>query len=439
VPAAPAGTTLPGPAPAQPAVKALPISLDAVLHIAEEQNAQLALARERVHEAYAAKDVADLAWLPTIYVGTSYYRHEGGIQNEDGTLQHSSYGALFAGLEVNAQLDLREVAYQRINAERKIWQQKGELSRVTNETLLDAASTYLDLLAARAAEAVARDLEAKQLQLLDRAQRIAETDPVGKLQVEAIRSEVALRRQGLLKVRQQGDAAMAKLAYLLGADPCCVELVPVDERLAPIALVDATPPLCDLVARALAEGPGVQEMEGLLALVHGSLERAQGPAKFVPILEMRMLEGAFGAGPGASLDWDNRWDLGLQARWNLTEFLTARRQQQVARSKLEQLHLSYNDLRGKLTSGVQEAREAILSGEQQMRLVEDQVRHAREAYRRSDERLKEEVRGGSIADVLQALRGVELAELNSVSVINAYDKAQLRLMLLLGPGACARK
>ena len=78
--------------------------------------------------------------------GTAYYRwHEGGIQDFDGQFIHSSYGSLFAGLEMRGKLDLRETAYQRIDAERKVWQQKGELSKLTSETLLDAAGTYVDL------------------------------------------------------------------------------------------------------------------------------------------------------------------------------------------------------------------------------------------------------------------------------------------------------
>src|SRR5262249_34333711 len=68
----------------QPAVKQLPIGLDTVLRLAEEQNGQVALAREKVQEAYADQDLArKSAWLPAVNVGTAYYRHEGGTQNPD--------------------------------------------------------------------------------------------------------------------------------------------------------------------------------------------------------------------------------------------------------------------------------------------------------------------------------------------------------------------
>src|SRR5260370_28904266 len=100
-------------------------------------------------------------------------------------------------------------------------------------------------------------------------------------------------------------------------------MIPVDWTPLPLALVDAAPPTCELVGQALASGPGIQEMDGLLALIHEAMDRAQGLGKFMPVLGVRMAEGAFGAGPGSSSTWDNRFDLGLQARWNLTEYCSA--------------------------------------------------------------------------------------------------------------------
>src|SRR5205814_101700 len=123
--------------------------------------------------------------------------------------------------------------------------------------------------------------------------------------------------------REGATSAAAKLVYLLGLDPCS-ELVLLDRQLAVLHLVDASGPVCDLVAQALANGPGIRELEGLLALIHESSEKAQGLGKFLPVFEVKMAEGGFGTGPGDQMTWDNRWDLGLQVRWNLTEFLTAR-------------------------------------------------------------------------------------------------------------------
>jgi outer membrane protein TolC len=431
---------LPPPADLAPAVpaepKALPVSLDTVFRLAQDQNVQVSLAREKLQEAFADKELADKAWLPELFVGPSYYRHEGGIANEDGRLTHSSFGSFFAGLELNGRLDLREVVYRQVDAERRIWQQKGELSRLTSENLLDAASTYVDLLAAGSAEALALEVQGNLNKLLDQARKLASTDPGAQVEVDRVAAEIAAQKQLLRKVRERTAAASAKLAYLLGVDPCSL-LVPTDPRLVPFQLVDASRPCCDLVAQAQAQGPGVREMEGLLNLIQGAMEQAKGPGRFLPAFELRLAEGAFGTGPGDDTRWDNRLDLGLHARWNLTELATARERLRQARSKLNQAHLGYQDLRGRLAMGVQEAREASLSNADQIRDAEDQIRSARETYRRSQLRLNENIKGSSASEVLLAVRSLGLAQLNYLSAVRELDKAQLRLMILTG-GPCTR-
>ena len=69
------------------------------MQLAECQNASLRLACERVKQAYAEQDLAAKSWIPDISVGAGYYRHEGGIQLQEGPLIKSSTGAAIAGLD----------------------------------------------------------------------------------------------------------------------------------------------------------------------------------------------------------------------------------------------------------------------------------------------------------------------------------------------------
>jgi outer membrane protein TolC len=411
--------------------RTLPIGLDTVLRLAEGQNGQVTLAREKVREAYADQDLAKSAWLPAINVGTAYYRHEGGIQNEDGTLTHSSFGGMLAGLELAGKLDLREAVFAQVDAERKVWQQKGELSRVTSETLLDAATTYIDLMTARTAEAIVRRTLKKQEDVLEQARGLAKAEPGVQFLIEGFESEVLALRQNIAKLHRQGDSAATKLAYLLGIGPG-VELVPVDSKLIPIELVDPGTPTEQLVSRAVTSGPGVRELQGLLAVITSAREKAKGPGRFMPIVEMRALEGAFGAGPGGSMSFDNRLDVGVQARWNLTDLFTAKDQQRVADSRIQQVHLTYQDVRAKLTAGVEEAQQASQSGREELRLAGDAVKHADKGYELSNRRLKDNVPGSSTAEVMGYVRGVQSAYLNYLGVVSDFDKAQLRLLVLTG-------
>jgi outer membrane protein TolC len=420
--------------PAKPdAHKPVPVSLDTVLRLAQDQNSQINIARERVVEAFAESDVAAKQWLPDLYIGTSYYRHEGAIQQEDGSVIHSSFGSLFGGVEISSQFDIREYAFHKVNAERKTWQQRAELSRITSDNLVDAANAYIDLLASYQGAAVIRSTDDEMDQLLKMTKDLADPKiaPAYQAEVHRIQAEIANRKEMILRLRQQGDAAKAKLAYLLGLSPDCC-LVPVDNRLGILHLADATIPTCDLVAQALTTGPGIREMQGLLNLIQQSIEKAKGPSKYMPIIGLRMAEGIFGGGPGDSSDWDNRWDMVLQARWNLTELCTARDRARVSQARYNQAQLSYQDLRGKLSAGVEEAQSAILSGQQQLRQGEEQIKQAKEAVRLSMERYKEIAQGRSPSDPLLAIRSQTGAQLSYLGAIRDFDKAQIRLLILTG-------
>ena len=152
-------------------------------------------------------------------------------------------------------------------------------------------------------------------------------------------------------------------------------------------------------------------------------------------IEVRMAEGIFGTGPGGRSDWDNRWDFGISARWNLMEHFTRCDRERIIQAKAEQAHLAYQDLRAKLTAGVHEARAAILSGREQIQVTQRQINEAQRAHRLSDDRLKNNIAGSSASEVLLSLQQFSLARASYVNVVRAYDKAQLRLLILLGtPG-----
>src|SRR5262249_28849250 len=214
------------------------LDLDSVSRLVLQQNAQIAAARSRVHEAVVEKHVAD---------------------------QHCLGKA------------------KQLEAEGKVWQQRLEESRGTSETLVDATGTYVDLLAARSGEAIALDLQKRYQDLLERAQKLAQTERAAAIEVAGIRVQLSSQQRTLSELRQQAAAASAKLAYALGLDP---ETKPVllYERLMPFQVVDANRPASELVAEALVNGPGIQEMEGLIAFLQRSIAIASDTGPLLQVL-----------------------------------------------------------------------------------------------------------------------------------------------------------
>ncbi|MFO0841008.1 MAG: TolC family protein, partial [Gemmataceae bacterium] len=218
--------------------------------------------------------------------------------------------------------------------------------------------------------------------------------------------------------------------YLLGLPPGTC-LVPVD-ALTSVELVDVTPLPCDLIARAYSTGPGIREMQGIVDTVSKALEATYGPNNLLPALQANLCEGPFGAGPGGSLAWDNRFDFGLQFKWNLTQLCQTEAKRNLIRSKQAQAMYSLDDVKNKLALGVTEARDSVYAGREQIGLATGQIRHADESYKVSEKRWQENL--GAASDVLLAIRGLEQAHFNHLQAIQNHNKAQVRLLMLLGGG-----
>lgn len=411
--------------------KPIPISLDTVLQLASDQNGQVRLLRMKVEDALTDQQWANKHWMPDLSIGIGVYRHEGGIQDFQGNLVRSSYGSAMGGLELSGKYDWKDLLIRRVETERKVWQQRGDLSKLNSETLLDATTTYISFLAARAGAAVSLETEGRLKDLLDQSIALAKVDPGLRVEVTRIEAELMAQTVLTVRLREAGKASGAKLAYLLGLNPCCEFLV-ADNKLVPITLLDGKAPVQEYVEQALARGPGVRELEGLLRSVQAARNTNYGLTHWMPSVELNVVEGAFGAGPGRQLDWANRFDVGVHMRWNLNEFYYSKLKRHQADMNIQQVHISYQDLRAKLTLGVQEARDAIHSGKEQIELAEKHIRFAEESYRLSDIRLKENIKGRSSSEVLLALRSLGGARLEYLQAVRDYNKAQLRMYVLVG-------
>src|SRR4051812_10842717 len=71
----------------------LPINLPTALQLANARAIDVATASERVRVAAAQLEQARVLWLPSVTIGGDYNRHDGKIQNSDGTVIDTSRGS----------------------------------------------------------------------------------------------------------------------------------------------------------------------------------------------------------------------------------------------------------------------------------------------------------------------------------------------------------
>jgi outer membrane protein TolC len=295
---------------------------------------------------------------------------------------------------------LRKDTFKRAVAEATVWKRRAELRKVEKDNLQEAANAYFDWLTALRGEAVTSDLMRYDEKLLQHARRLAKTDTPAQVIVEASQSALETHRQSLLGTRRQAQGATVNLAHLMGTNDGGLTT---NETLEPIDRVDTTVSVEVLVRQAQDNGPGVRELQGLAAAIQQGIDSARGAQCICKRTGAPMVCGRL----------------------------------QMAHSELQQAQLSLASLRAKLRAGVEEAFSAILSGREQIVHASEAIQHAAESYRLTDLRLQEQGpeanrRNNTYAAVLNSIQQLSQAHASYLRAVAAYNKAQIRLLLLLG-------
>src|SRR5689334_23452304 len=83
--------------PLVPGQEIRPIDLPGALRLGGARDLDVAIARERVCQALAELDQARVLWLPSLYVGPNWIRHDGQAQVVEGPVRSISKSSLFLG------------------------------------------------------------------------------------------------------------------------------------------------------------------------------------------------------------------------------------------------------------------------------------------------------------------------------------------------------
>ena len=239
-PAAPEGLAapavqLPAPAPAPiadspapfspqeiflPGTEVMGIDLPTALRIADAGNPTIALARERAATAYAQLRQAQLLWLPDLIANPSYYRHDGNDQNSNGLVFKDNFSNVAAVGGGRLDVDTGNALFAPLIARRLAAAESAASRAVNNNTQLDVALAYLELLRAYAALAVNTDLLARGREVLRRTQE-ATNNGLAKTGAEINRAlaEVLLRQQERIGIKGDVRVASSRLARLLLLQP----------------------------------------------------------------------------------------------------------------------------------------------------------------------------------------------------------------------------
>jgi outer membrane protein TolC len=232
-----------------------PISLASALATTAGQNPQVNFARQRIAEALAGAQAAEVLWLPSLRAGANYNKHEGRIQDVVGDMIETSRTSVYTGLGAQAvgagspavpgllvDLHVRDALFQPQIATQTLGARRQESRAVTNDLLLETAVAYIDLLEAMQIRAIAGQVLLEAQSLADTTLAFAEAGQGLQSDADRSRAEVAFRQIDVRRADEAVRLASVRLARLLRADQNAT-LAPIEPVLVPIELIDADQPL----------------------------------------------------------------------------------------------------------------------------------------------------------------------------------------------------
>jgi outer membrane protein TolC len=314
-----------------------PIDLCSALKLAGVYNPELLLARERVTEADALRQLAAAQFLPTINYGTNYDHHQGTLQQSTGKILQVNRDAMYLGLGAAAvgsgtvtipgvvlSGNVSDTIYNLLTARQIVRQRQFESEAVRNDVLLRVVTAYLELLRATGRRAVAAQTRSDSAEVARITANFAKTGQ-GKLSdAERSAAELQLRDDLLLQADANIQIASARLAQLLSLDPA-TRLHPSDGWVVPTPVVPDPVPLRELLAVALTQRPELKARQSAIRAALLQLQAAK-VLPFSPNILAGYSNGTFGGGSNLNTlssgdarfgSFDDRQDVDVILYWSL--------------------------------------------------------------------------------------------------------------------------
>jgi outer membrane protein TolC len=417
------------------------------------------LARERVVEAVALRQLAAAQLLPTLNAGTNLNNHTGTLQSSSGALINVNRGSLYLGLGSGAvgagtvtipglvwSGNVSAVLFQGLASRQVVRQREFESQAVRNQVLLKVAQGYLDLLLAEGRRAVATKTRAETGEVARITANFAKAGQGRQADADRAATEFEQRTADLVGAESDLVTASARLCQLLGLDPS-TRLQPMDGWVVPNPIVPEPIPLLELLAIALTERPELGERQAAIRAAFLELRHAK-LLPFSPNVILGYSAGDFGGGsnlvqqgivqPDGSVlqqsrfgNYADRQDFDVVVYWSLRNLGIGN----IALIRLAQSNLRQNELRNlevldRIRAEVATAYARTHARYAQIETNERAVKSSMEAFQQDITRTKSRV--GLPIEVLDSLRLLGRSRYAYLDAIIDYNRAHFELYVALG-------
>jgi outer membrane protein TolC len=274
-------------APGQPETtdKPLPINLATALRLADARPLIIAAAQASVQAEAARLLQTQLLWLPDIYLGGSYYRHDGEVQGTSGTSFINSKDQFMAGGGAVLLVSAADAIFAPL-AERQVVQARvADVQRARNDALQEVAETYFNVQQARGRLAGVQDTLDKTHDLQKRVNSLAK-GLVPVMEIDRVRALAADLEQSVALAREDWRTTSTDLTRVLRLDPTAL-VAPQEPPYLRVTLIAPQEPVDALVPIGLTNRP---ELATQQALVQAALVRLK-QERLRPLIPSLVLSG----------------------------------------------------------------------------------------------------------------------------------------------------
>jgi outer membrane protein TolC len=456
----------PGPA-APPAATALettrtpgrtiePIDLVSALRLAGARDLDIAIARQRICESLADLQAARALWLPSLFLGPTWYRADGQVQTITGQVVNVNRNSLFLGAtatlpngypaaspgtgypqlnSLSAVIRISDSIFLPLAAQRVVAANRAGLQATTNNALLEVAEAYLDLQQASGQLAIAREAAGNAEALSRITGSYARLGEGVEADHRRALAELRHQRKNLQAASGQLLVASANLIRLLVLNPRMV-VAPVEPAEAIVRLIPDDVPIDDLIVEGLRRRPELAQSQDLVeaALLRWKQAKLR---PWVPSVSFGYAGGGFGGGQGAFFgNFGARGDAMASLFWELqnlgiTDLAAMHRTQ--AQHRTAQLELIQVEAR--VAAEVSAAYESRAAASRQIAESRETVTEAVESLRLNMINMQQGAglpRATRPIEVLQPIQALAQARLDYLDSVLSYNRAQFRLQRAVG-------
>ena len=439
-----------------PGRKIEPVDLITVLRLAGERDIDIAVARQRVAQALADLERARSLWLPSLFLGPTYYRADGQVQTVTGQVQNINRSSLFLGgtaalpngfpapspgtgypqlNSLSSVLRISDMIFEPMAARRVAAADRAGVQVRTNDELLRVAEAYMDLQHASGRLAVATEAVANAERLAGITESYAKSGQGTEADHRRALAEYRHQRKNVQAAAGQLLVASTNLTRLLVLDARLV-VAPVEPAEAALCLVPDDAPLEDLIVQGLRGRPELAESRELVEAALVRLKQAR-LRPFIPSVAATYGGGGLGGGPGSFFgNFGARGDFMASLFWELQHLGVADvavMRRAAAEKRTTDLELLRTQTQ--VAADVASAFEQRVTAARQMEESKATVAEAAESLSLNLVNMQAGAglpRSTRPIEVLQPIQALAQARSDYLDAVIAYNRSQFRLKRAIG-------